>query len=418
MRGAKRDLLHLGLDGDVLLAADGEPSDHLRERGAERSDVGDDRSAAGHRCRRRDGGDEPGERLAARGGLSHLPFEHQIGCVRAPAQVARGGLEQGALGDEADDLAPGGRHTQRLGLQPHHLVRAVQRGDVEVHEVHRDLRLAVDLHAEALHALEAAGGPTHRLGDALGDGEVLLAAEVDVESDEEGARADHRGAGSRMDRVRAEVGDAVGIGADLLLRLLELAASDVGEIHAVGARGRAFVEEDGDAEFLADACAEGAGEDDAVLHRRAFERDEGADVGGADARVFAGVVVQVDQLGGLGDPRERRAGRARDRRGEGDHGAVVRRVAGDVEDDGALDRGDRVTDGRNDFGAAAFGEVRDAFDEGHMDGRREVGVRESSFDRDAGTAVRPRAEPASASRASPSHQRAQAPRRPHADARP
>ena len=31
----------------------------------------------------------------------------------------------------------------------------------------------------------------------------------------------------------------------------------------------------------------------------------------------------------------------------------------------AVDSGNGVTDGRDDFGAAAFGEVRDALDEGH-----------------------------------------------------
>ena len=75
--------------------------------------------------------------------------------------------------------------------------------------------------------------------------------------------------------------------ADLLADLLELAAPNVGEILAHGTRRRALVEEHGNAELLADALAERAREGDALLHRRALERNEGHDIGGAHARMRA-----------------------------------------------------------------------------------------------------------------------------------
>ena len=51
---------------------------------------------------------------------------------------------------------------------------------------------------------------------------------------------------------------------------------------------------------------------------------------------------------------------------ERDDGAVVRRVGRDVEHRDALDGGDRVTDGGDDLGTAAFGEIRNALDELHL----------------------------------------------------
>ncbi len=193
-----------------------------------------DGATTGHRRVRRDLTDEPREGDAAGGRRAHLPLEDEIGSICAPAEMPRRRLEERALGDEPHDLAPRRRHAEGLGLHLHHLVGAVQRGRVEVDQIHRDLRLPIDLEPEPLHALEATGGATDRLRDRFGDREVLLAAEVDVEGHEEGARADHGGASGGMDRVGAEVGDAGGIGTDRGLGPLELPAPDVGEVRAIG----------------------------------------------------------------------------------------------------------------------------------------------------------------------------------------
>ena len=52
-----------------------------------------------------------------------------------------------------------------------------------------------------------------------------------------------------------------------------------------------------------------------------------------------------------------------DGRDERDDGAVVRLIRRDVEHGDAVDGGDRVANGGDDLGAAAFGEVRNALDE-------------------------------------------------------
>ena len=276
-----------------------------------------------------------------------------------------GGLKECALRHEPNDLAPRGGHAERLGFHLDHLVGAVERGGVEVHKVHRDLCLAVHDHPKALHALEASRGAAHGLRDGLGDAHVLGAAQVDVVGHEEGAGADDRGARGGVDGVGAEVGGALGVLADLFLGELELAATDVGEVGALGGRGGALVEEDGDLEFAADALAQGAREDNAIFHRRPFERDEGADVGGADARVRAGVLVEVDQFGGLGDAAECGLDGDFDRGHEGADGAIVVGVAREVENNDSLNAGDGVADGGDGLEVSAFGEVRDAFDKRH-----------------------------------------------------
>ena len=293
-------------------------------------------------------------------------LEHHVLGEVAQLQVARGSVEERLLGDEADDFAPRGRHAVRLGLALHQLEGAIDGGLFRVHEVHGDLRLAVHFEAESLHVAQPAARAAHGLGHCLGHRHVLGAAEIDVVRDEEGAGADDGGASGGMHMIGAEVRHALGIGADLRLGQLKLAAADVGEVLAVGARGGALVQEDRNAEFIADALAEGAREGDAVVHGGALERNERADVGGADARVFAGVRVEVNELGGLGDATE---GGVHGGLGGGDDGhdrPIVRRIAGHIEDSDALAVGDGVTDGRDHLGAAAFGEVGDEFDELHM----------------------------------------------------
>src|SRR5581483_3250947 len=130
--------------------------------------------------------------------------------------------------------------------------------------------------------------------------------EVHVVGHEERSRANDRGAGGGMDRVGAEVGDAVGIRADLFAGPLELAAADVGEVDAVRTGCGLFVQEDRDAKLAANPRAEGAGEGDAVLHGGALEGDEGADVGGPDARVLALVGSEVNEVAGARNATERR----------------------------------------------------------------------------------------------------------------
>ena len=91
--------------------------------------------------------------------------------------------------------------------------------------------------------------------------------EVDVVGDEERARPDRDRPGRRVQLRRAEVGLAAAL-ADLRLEALVLAAPDIGELLAIGPRGRPRVQVDRQLVAGRDALAEGAGELDAGVHRR------------------------------------------------------------------------------------------------------------------------------------------------------
>ena len=324
------------------------------------------RSAARHRRIRCHRGHETAQRFTAADGPPHLVLEHRFPGEPTELQVTRRGVEERLFRHEADDLAKRGRHAVGLGFALHQFEGAIDRRLLGVDQVHGDLCLAIDLEAESLHVAQAAAGATHRPGNLLGDRDVFRAAEVDVVGHEERARADDGGTGGGVDVVGAEVRNAIRVGADVGPGQLEFSAPHVGEVLAVGPGGGALVEEDRDAQLGAHALAERAGERDAIVHRGAFERSEGADVGGADARMLARMLVEVDQLGGRGDAAERGLDGHIGGGDEGHHRAVVRRVAGDVQESRAVDGRDGVTDGGDDLGATAFAEVGNAFDELHM----------------------------------------------------
>ncbi len=96
---------------------------------------------------------------------------------------------------------------------------------------------------------------------------------------------------------RTEIRPALGMGFDLGLKSLVLPAADVLEVGAFGTCCRRFIQIDRDIELAAHALPHPPGDGDAFLHCRFRERDEGTDVRRADARMLAGVLVQVDQLG-------------------------------------------------------------------------------------------------------------------------
>ena len=146
------------------------------------------------------------------------------------------------------------------------------------------------------------------------------------------------------------------------------------QVLALGAGGGFLVQVDRDAQLAAHAAPQAAGDLHAVRHAHARDGHERHHVGGADAGVLAGVLVQVDQLGGFGDGAEGGFFHGCRRPDEGDHGAVVVQVRVAVEQAHLGDGGDRLGDRFDHFGAAGFGDIDDRFDKG--DGHRMLGDRE------------------------------------------
>ena len=168
-----------------------------------------------------------------------------------------------------------------------------------------------------------------------------------------------------MEFARAEVGLPRGIRADIVAQPFEFSATHVGEILARGRGGGTLVEVDRYAELGGHPRAELSGEGDTVLHRGALERDERHHVGGPDARMLTPMRGQIDAL--LRDRHRREGGRDRrlERGDEGDHRAMMRWVAGDIEQVGTRRTRDRVANRGDHHRVAALGEIRDAFDERH-----------------------------------------------------
>ena len=189
----------------------------------------------------------------------------------------------------------------------------------------------------------------------------IVAGEVDIEGDERSPRADD-GRACFGKLAGTVIGLAFGL-FDFSLQAFVLSAADVFEIGAFGLGRGGFVKIDGDIEFVSHALAESFGDGDAIIHRRALKRNEGNHIRRADAGMFAGMRVEVNQFGSGLDGEEGGFFHARRRPGEGQHGAVVVEVGGAVEEFYVTDRLDGDGDSVYHFGSARFGKVGDTFDE-------------------------------------------------------
>ena len=161
----------------------------------------------------------------------------------------------------------------------------------------------------------------------------------------------------------AHVRRAVGIAKHFLAQALELALADIFEVGALGPLRRRFVEINRDAVALPDFAAHFFREHDAILDGDAFDGNERDHVGCAEPRMRAGVAREIDQLGGFADAAQRRLGDVLGFAGERDHAAIVVRVAFAVEQEDAGNFAHGRDDGVHFGGIAAFGEIRNAFDE-------------------------------------------------------
>src|SRR5690606_7297260 len=100
---------------------------------------------------------------------------------------------------------------------------------------------------------------------------------------------------------------------------------------------------------------------DAFFNGHVFDGDEWADVGGADAGMFADVMIEVDQFGGFGDGAEGGFFDVGGWANVGNNGAIVVGVGTDVEDAHGVDGADGVGDGVVDVGVTAVAKIGNTF---------------------------------------------------------
>src|SRR5256885_6933659 len=113
-------------------------------------------ASAGNWIGRCDVSEEAAHALAATNDFTNLPLQHLLRRELLELQVTDGGLDQYSFGDESDDLAPCHLRTLCFGAQLHEIEDVVQRGPFGIDEIHRYLRLVVDLQPQSLHKPETA----------------------------------------------------------------------------------------------------------------------------------------------------------------------------------------------------------------------------------------------------------------------
>ena len=163
---------------------------------------------------------------------------------------------------------------------------------------------------------------------------------------------------------RAEVRRPAG-GGHLGRQPFELAAADVFEVLARGVRRGLLVEKDRDLKAFGDRGADVLRERHAFGHRDTLDRNERHDIDGAETRMLAPVLPQVDGVERDGKERQRRRLDRRRVAGQREDGAVVGGVGRMVEQANARRLPDGLREALDDVGAAALADVGDRFDDRH-----------------------------------------------------
>lgn len=310
----------------------------------------------------------PAEGRSEAGGFE-AGFDGAVGLEVHDAEIDAGfgGHIERLLRNEADQLSTADSNAMFGGELFDPGEHVVGRGGFVVGQVDGHLGNAFggQCEAEGADAGEAAIGFANRPGDGFGEFEVV-GLEFDVPGDENLAGADGDGAGGGVEFGLAEVGKAVDIGVDRHFEFFKADLADVGEGAALREDGGFAVEIDGNPEAVPDLGADGVGDPAALDDSDAAKGNEGNHIGGADAGMHAVLIVQVDQLRGDADRAHGGFADLFGSAGECDDAAVVIGVAIDIQDSDAFDVAKGLGDGRDDFGAAAFGIVGRAFDEGSV----------------------------------------------------
>ena len=154
---------------------------------------------------------------------------------------------------------------------------------------------------------------------------------------------------------------AVRIRGNCFLDALKLPAPDILQVFAVLADGGIFVEVDRNVQSLCHAFAEPPRHLDTFLHGDARDRHKWDDIGGAHARMFALVLVEVNQLRRLGDAKVCGFFHRFGRPDKGQDRAVVVHVGMPVQNAHSAHARDSSNDRIHHFRTAGFGKIRDAF---------------------------------------------------------
>ena len=191
-----------------------------------------------------------------------------------------------------------------------------------------------------------------------------IGREVDVVGDEGHPCTDHRRAGGRMRRGRAEIGRPPG-GGHLRREPLELAAPDVFQVFPQRIARGFFVQVDRHMEPFGNRRADTLRQRNAIGHRDALDWHEGDDVHGSHAGMLATMRAQIDVRDGALEQREHRLLDSIRGAREREHRPVVRCVRRHIEELDTTGRTDDVRHPGDHIVAAAFAHIRDTLDQSH-----------------------------------------------------
>lgn len=134
--------------------------------------------------------------------------------------------------------------------------------------------------------MQPAVGGADIAGDSARRSDVRL-FEMNVVGDQKVARANGGGAGGIVQLRTSDVRTARGVPANGVAKTFKLAAANIFELNAIGARRGGSVEVDGDAVTVPDMQAGLSRQQGALRYRGSTDRNEWDDVGRPDSRMDA-----------------------------------------------------------------------------------------------------------------------------------
>jgi len=161
----------------------------------------------------------------------------------------------------------------------------------------------------------------------------------------------------------ADIGSTIRVSQNLLAQVFEFSAAHAFQPLAFGPQGGLFIKVNRDVVARPNLCAGMSCKLDAIFHGHALNRHKRQNIGGADARMPAAVVAQVDQFRGLAHAAQRRFGDRLRLPGQSDDAAIVVGVAMHVEHPGAFDSAHRGDQRFDLLVIAPLGKIGNAFDQ-------------------------------------------------------